>query len=376
MTYFAALTGLLVGSGYGYIAQRGAFCMNSGFRSAVTERNTTKVKAYVLAIALQMLVVPLVFALGLSSPTYPAMFPIGAVVGGLLFGASMRWAGGCAAGVWYKVGSGSLGALTAVLGMAIGAAALELGPLVGLRTTVQSAGPSVSNAPLEMLWAWAPVAGVLLVARAVASRAGSGRRVVLAPHRHRDGARWDRRVAVVESRGPRLRDGRRAGDRQPTHRSREAPDELGRAVRAGHPRRRLRRCSTEAARHGLEGFRRERQQAFRRRPRSWRWSIASRRLHRGARLDRSSAPGARQHARDRVHLRGQRDHLPLDAARHEPRRPRGAFGLRRWSSLRAASTAPPRAQASGALDRGDRNSGPRPARRSRARREATGRRAW
>ena len=176
MTYFAALTGLLVGSGYGYIAQRGAFCMNSGFRSAVTERNTTKVKAYVLAIALQMLVVPLVFALGLSSPTYPAMFPIGAVVGGLLFGASMRWAGGCAAGVWYKVGSGSLGALTAVLGMAVGAAAFELGPFVGLRTTVQSAGPSVSNAPLETLWAWAPVAGLVLIAllwRAAPGQAGA-----------------------------------------------------------------------------------------------------------------------------------------------------------------------------------------------------------
>ena len=172
MTYFAALTGLLVGSGYGYIAQRGAFCMNSGFRSAVTERNTTKVKAYVLAIALQMLVVPLVFALGLSSPTYPAMFPIGAVVGGLLFGASMRWAGGCAAGVWYKVGSGSLGALTAVLGMAVGAAAFEIGPFVGLRTMVQSAGPSVSNAPLETLWAWAPVAGLVLVT--LLWRAGPG----------------------------------------------------------------------------------------------------------------------------------------------------------------------------------------------------------
>ena len=176
MTYFAALTGLLVGGGYGYIAQRGAFCMNSGFRSVVTERNTTKVKAYVLAIALQMLVVPLVFALGLSSPTYPSMFPVGAILGGLLFGASMRWAGGCAAGVWYKIGSGSLGALTAVLGMAIGAAALELGPLVGLRTAVQSAGPAVRSAPLETLWAWAPIAGLLLVVmlwRAAPGQAGS-----------------------------------------------------------------------------------------------------------------------------------------------------------------------------------------------------------
>ena len=137
--------------------------MNSGFRVAVTQRNMTKVKAYVLAIALQMVFVPLIFAAGFSSPTYPAMFPVGAVLGGLLFGASMHWAGGCAAGVWYKLGSGSLGALAAVLGMAIGAAALEVGPLVGFRASVQSAGPSIGNAPLEMLWPWAPLAGLVLI---------------------------------------------------------------------------------------------------------------------------------------------------------------------------------------------------------------------
>ncbi len=175
MLYLAALTGLFVGAGYGYASQQGAFCMNSGFRAAVSERNTTKVKAYVLAIALQMLLVPLVFAAGLSRPTYPPMFPIAAVVGGLLFGASMRWAGGCAAGVWYKIGSGNLGALTAVLGMALGAAALEVGPLVGFRTAVQSAGPAVRDAPPDALWAWAPLAGLVLVVllwRAAAGQAG------------------------------------------------------------------------------------------------------------------------------------------------------------------------------------------------------------
>lgn len=163
MVYVAALTGLIIGGGYGYVSQRGAFCMNSGFRAAVTHRNTTKVKAYVLAIALQLIVVPLVFVLGLSSPTYPGLFPVGAIVGGLLFGASMHWAGGCAAGVWYKLGSGSLGALAAVLGMAIGAAALELGPFLDFRMAVQSSGPSLGNAPLERLWLWAPLAGIVLM---------------------------------------------------------------------------------------------------------------------------------------------------------------------------------------------------------------------
>ena len=161
--YLAALSGILVGAAYGYVSQRGAFCMNSGFRVVVTERNTTKLKAYVLAIALQMVVVPLVFLLGLSSATYPSFFPVGAVLGGLLFGASMKWAGGCAAGVWYKVGAGSLGALAAILGMAIGAALLELGPLSGFREALHSLGPQVSSAPLGGVWAWAPLAGVVVL---------------------------------------------------------------------------------------------------------------------------------------------------------------------------------------------------------------------
>ncbi len=163
MTYFAAVTGLVIGAGYGYVSQRGAFCMNSGFRMAVAERNTTKVKAYALAIALQMVAVPVVFAAGLSSPTYPALLPVGAVVGGLLFGASMRWAGGCAAGVWYKAGSGSIGSVAAVLGMALGAVLLELGPLSGFRAAVQAMGPSVGDGALEV-WAYAPIAGVVVIA--------------------------------------------------------------------------------------------------------------------------------------------------------------------------------------------------------------------
>ncbi len=163
MTYLALVAGFVIGAGYGYVSQRGAFCMNSGFRMAVTERNTTKVKAYVLAIALQMIAVPLVFVLGFSSATYPALYPVGAVIGGLLFGVSMRWAGGCAAGVWYKVGSGSVGSIVAVLGMALGAVMLELGPLAGLRASVQSMGPSLGSGEVE-LWAFAPIVGVVVIA--------------------------------------------------------------------------------------------------------------------------------------------------------------------------------------------------------------------
>lgn len=169
------LTGLLVGAAYGFVSQRGAFCMNSGFRVVVTQRDFTKVKAYGLAIAIQMLVVPVILAVGLAEPTYPSLFPVGALVGGLLFGASMSWAGGCAAGVWFKVGAANLGAVAAVVGMALGAASLEVGPLEPFRTSVQSLGAGRVPADLGALWALAPIVGtVLLVALLRASSGSAG----------------------------------------------------------------------------------------------------------------------------------------------------------------------------------------------------------
>jgi uncharacterized membrane protein YedE/YeeE len=47
--------------------------------------------------------------------------------------------------------------------MALGAVALELGPLSGFRAAVQTMGPAVSQTPIE-LWAFAPVAGVAVMA--------------------------------------------------------------------------------------------------------------------------------------------------------------------------------------------------------------------
>ncbi len=160
--------GLLIGSAYGYIAQRGAFCLNSGFRFVVTRRDFTKVKALLLAIAVQMIAVPLLFAAGLAHPTFPAFFPVGAILGGLLFGVAMYWTVGCAARVWFRSGTGSVGAMVATVGMALGATAFEVGPLRGVRDAIHNlGGGAVSFEPTALgvpLWALTvPIGLVLLV---------------------------------------------------------------------------------------------------------------------------------------------------------------------------------------------------------------------
>jgi hypothetical protein len=163
---------LLVGIAFGYGAQRGAFCLNSGFRG-VLEGEWTKVKALALAVAVQLLLLPIVLPKGLTPSAGLVLRPTAAVLGGVLFGASMRWAGGCAVGVWYKLGAGDIGALLAILGMALGATAAETGPLLGLRLSLQEAVPTVAPwraSPLVSVTAGLVLLGVL--ARVRDRRAG------------------------------------------------------------------------------------------------------------------------------------------------------------------------------------------------------------
>src|SRR5574341_430869 len=84
--------------------------MNAGFRNLLGRRDTTRFKAYLLAIAVQMLLLPILQFSGLLQITSPAFYPLGATLGGFIFGMAMDWGGGCAAGVWYKLGAGNIGA--------------------------------------------------------------------------------------------------------------------------------------------------------------------------------------------------------------------------------------------------------------------------
>jgi hypothetical protein len=146
VNWLVILGALAVGMGFGYASQRGAFCMSSGLRG-VLDGEWTKVKALGLAVAIQLILLPVVFAAGLARPAELPLKALAAVAGGVLFGASMRWAGGCAAGVWYKLGAGDVGSLLAVLGMALGALAADAGPLRGFRTSLEAAIPAASWSP-------------------------------------------------------------------------------------------------------------------------------------------------------------------------------------------------------------------------------------
>jgi hypothetical protein len=68
--------------------------MNSGFRNLLVRRDAARFKAYFLAIAVQMLVLPFLELLGIVRFSSPAFYPLGATLGGFLFGLAMNWGGG------------------------------------------------------------------------------------------------------------------------------------------------------------------------------------------------------------------------------------------------------------------------------------------
>ncbi len=88
------LLGLLVGIAFGYALQRGRFCMNSTFRDILLARDLTLLRAYLLALLIQMVGVRVMAALGLFGLGVTPFFWEATLFGGFVFGLGMAFSGG------------------------------------------------------------------------------------------------------------------------------------------------------------------------------------------------------------------------------------------------------------------------------------------
>jgi hypothetical protein len=90
----AVLLGVPVGLAFGYALQRGRFCMNTAFRDIFLIRDQTMLRAYVLAVLIQMIGVHLMAQLGWFSMAVAPFWWQAALVGGFVFGWGMALSGG------------------------------------------------------------------------------------------------------------------------------------------------------------------------------------------------------------------------------------------------------------------------------------------
>ncbi len=181
--------GLVVGLAFGYVVQRGRFCMSSAFRDILLMRDFSILRAYVLAVLVQMVGVRALADLGILQVRVVPFYWLAASVGGFVFGAAIALAGGCAAGTWYRVGEGMVGSLVALIGYALGVLATAGGALSGLRQFLQQwvltgGGENLTLPTLLGITPWRPAA--VLVAAGVVWLRRPARGL------HREGWGWHR----------------------------------------------------------------------------------------------------------------------------------------------------------------------------------------
>ena len=134
VTTFVALWGFAAGIIFGITAQRTNFCTMGALSDIVFMGSYSRMRAWVLAIAVAMAGSQLMHILGfvdLGAAIYLTsnLGWLGAIIGGLMFGFGMTLAGGCGNKTLVRVGTGSLRSLVVALIIAISAYATLRGIL-------------------------------------------------------------------------------------------------------------------------------------------------------------------------------------------------------------------------------------------------------
>src|SRR5206468_11133931 len=98
------LSALATGLGFGYVIQRGGFCLTRAISNAVLMGDATILRAYVLALLVAMVGVQLLEVTGaVEVPIRPLRW-LSNILGGALFGFGMILSGGCSGSTWYRRG--------------------------------------------------------------------------------------------------------------------------------------------------------------------------------------------------------------------------------------------------------------------------------
>ncbi len=132
------VSALLAGAAFGYVTQRGGFCLTRAVSNFFIFGDTTLVRAYVLALVVAMIGVQTLEAAGLVEVPIRPFHWMANITGGFAFGVGMIVSGGCAGSTWYRVGEGAIGAWVVLLGFAMGATTAGVGILSSLRRFLQT----------------------------------------------------------------------------------------------------------------------------------------------------------------------------------------------------------------------------------------------
>lgn len=123
------VTGLFVGFLFGFVLQRGRFCVVGAYRDLFLSKKMTLFTALFIVILVQSIGIWLLSDYGLITVRERSFYWLSTIIGGTLFGVGMVIAGGCATGTWYRAGEGLIGSIVALFFYALSAAVTKYGAL-------------------------------------------------------------------------------------------------------------------------------------------------------------------------------------------------------------------------------------------------------
>ena len=139
------VAGLLIGSAYGWLVHWSGFCTMGAISDVVLIGDWRRMRTWAMAIAVAILgtqVLVLATGLDVRATGYlePRIAGFGQLVGGVLFGFGMVFAGGCLSRNLVRAGGGDLRALLVVAAAAIVATSSFQGPLAPFRDVLREIG--------------------------------------------------------------------------------------------------------------------------------------------------------------------------------------------------------------------------------------------
>ncbi len=170
---WAALAGLFGGGILGLAARLGEFCTLGALESAVYGQDQKRLRMWGIALGVAILGTFTLAEFGqvqISETIYHAIKwnPAASIVGGLLFGYGMAYAGNCGFGALARIGGGDLRALVVVIVLAIFSLMTLGGPLAGLRVMLFPEDPSEGYQGIAHLLAGLTSLSPLLFAAVIA----------------------------------------------------------------------------------------------------------------------------------------------------------------------------------------------------------------
>ena len=138
VTRLWVLTAIPIGFLFGFFLQKGDLCGASAFSEVVLMKDWRKSYGLWVCIVTGMAVFALLDLLGLVQLNPKPFQWASLLIGGILFGVGMVLCGGCVSGTLYKAGAGHMNSLVALLGIPIGIALIEYGPLSALNAYLKT----------------------------------------------------------------------------------------------------------------------------------------------------------------------------------------------------------------------------------------------